>query len=101
MVGDSARARQALKLVVDNFPDTRYADMARRRLGLSVPDRPANFYLDELAAYTPPKIERAAGTGPGGVIAPGGRPEPGQETWLQMRRRFYWERNGSAAGGGA
>lgn len=98
VLGDSARSEQALNLLVENFPDTRYADRARRELGLPVPERPANFYLDELAAYTPPRIERAA-TGAG--VGPGGRPAPGQETWLQMRRRLYWETHGSGAGGGA
>lgn len=99
MMGDTARARQALQLVVDNFPDTRYADRARGELGLPVPERPANFYLDELMAYAPPKIERTRG--PAGGLAPGARPEPGQESWLQMRRRLYWEKFGPTAGGGA
>ncbi len=99
MLGDSARAEQALQLVVDNFPDTRYADRARSALGLPLPERPANFYLDELMAYSPPRIERRAGPGEG--VGPGGRPAPGQESWLQMRRRLYWLKYGSAAGGGA
>ncbi len=99
LMGDSARARQAFELVVDNFPDTRYADRARGALGLPVQERPPNFYLDELMAYTPPRIERRAGPGEG--LAPGARPVPGQESWLQMRRRLYWGKYGSAAGGGA
>lgn len=99
MLGDSARYSQALDLVIANFPDTRYADRARRRLGLEIPERPANFYLDELAAYTPPRIERAASPA-GGAVAPGARPLPGQESWLQMRRRLYWEQHGAGAGGG-
>jgi tetratricopeptide (TPR) repeat protein len=99
LMGDSARAHQALQLVVDNFPDTRYADRARGELGLPLPERPANFYLDELMAYSPPRIQRQ--TGPAEGVGPGGRPVPGQESWLQMRRRLYWQKYGSAAGGGA
>ena len=90
VLGDSARAEQALTLLVDNFPDTRYGDMAREELGLPVPERPAGFYLDELMAYSPPKIERRVEEA--GIGAPGAKPTtPGQESWLQMRRRLYWK----------
>jgi len=98
-LGDSARYVQALELVVANFPDTRYADRARELLGLPVPERPPGFYLDELAGYVAPKITRAAKP----RAAPAGkraiRAGPGRETYLQMRRRLWWERFGS--GGGA
>ena len=100
-LGDSARSRQALELVVGNFPETRYADQARRELGLPVPERTDGFYLDELAAYSPPRIQRAAaGAGPAGAGAAlgTGRGAIGQESWLQMRRRIWQVR---AAGGGA
>lgn len=94
-LGDSTRYRQSLELIVDNFPDTRYADRARKSLGFPVPERPPGFYLDELAAYTPPKIERketAVGrTGEAGA--------PEHETWLQMRRRLWWSRSGTSGGG--
>ncbi|MBN2289100.1 MAG: tetratricopeptide repeat protein [Candidatus Glassbacteria bacterium] len=94
-LGDSLRFRQSLELVVSSFPETRYADEARRELGLPVPERPSGFYLDELAAYSPPKITRAvseeAAAGAAGAA-------PGHETWLQMRRRLWWARYG--AGGG-
>jgi len=101
MLADSTRWRQTLQLVIENFPDTRYADRARRELAIPVPDRPPNFYLDELAAYTPPKIERkaAGAAGPGGALAPGARPRPGQESWLQYRRRLWREK--THPGGGA
>ena len=95
-LGDSLRWRQSLQLIIDNYPDTRYADRARTQLGEQVPNRPEGFYLDELAAYTPPKIVREAKGAPG---APGVKPAPGQESWLQMRRRIWWSRFGS--GGGA
>lgn len=97
-LGDSLRYNQVLELLVQNFPDTRYADRARVELGYPVPEeRPEGFFMDELAAYAPPKITRAevGAAGPGG--GPGGA--PGQETWLQMRRRLYWQNN--PAGGGA
>ncbi len=97
-LGDSLRYSQVLELLVQNFPDTRYADRARIELGYPLPEgRPEGFFMDELAAYAPPKITRAEGgaAGPGG--GPGGA--PGQETWLQMRRRLYWQNN--PAGGGA
>ncbi len=96
-LGDSLRCRQALELLVQSFPDTRYADQARIELGLPIPEgRPEGFFLNELAAYAPPKITRAE-TGPGGAGGEGGA--PGHETWLQMRRRVYWKAHG--AGGGA
>ena len=95
-LGDSLRHKQALQLIIDNYPETRYADRARTRLGEQVPDRPAGFYLDELAAYTPPKIVREVKGAPG---APGVKPAPGQESWLQMRRRLW--RATLGGGGGA
>ena len=96
ILGDSARYRQSLELVMDNFPDTRYADRARLLLGFPIPERPANFYLDELAAYTPPKIIRKEAGAVGGTGRAGA---PGQETWLQMRRRIWWNRSGTSGGG--
>ena len=87
--GNDKRYREALDLVIEHFPDTRYADLARLELDMPVPEREEGFYFDELAAYTPPKIERragAAGFGPGGAGA------PGHETYLQMRRRLWWSR---------
>jgi|GEM_PF-3873824 TolA-binding protein len=95
-LGDSTRYRQSLELVVDNFPDTRYADRARRLLGFPVPERPPGFYLDELAAYTPPKIRRKEAAAIGGAAKAGA---PGQETWLQMRRRLWRNRFGTSGGG--
>jgi TolA-binding protein len=93
---DSSRYRETLELIVENFPETRYADEARKKLGLPVPDRPPGFYLDELAAYTPPRITKAVSAeGPGGK----GKKAPGHETHLQMRRRLFLERAGK--GGGA
>ena len=96
-LGDSVRFIQAIELVISNFPDTRYADQARRVLELPVPERPAGFYLDELAAYSPPKITRkvAEVTTPGAAAAGA----PGHETWLQMRRRLWWQRFGAGGGG--
>ena len=96
ILGDSARYRQSLELVMDNFTDTRYADRARRLLGFPIPERPANFYLDELAAYTPPKISRKEAGDLGGAGRAGA---PGQETWLQMRRRIWRNRFGTSGGG--
>jgi len=95
-LGDSARYRQSLDLVLDNFPDTRYADRVRRTLGFPVPERPPSFYLDELAAYTPPRIRREE---PAAARRGVGAGAPGQETWLQMRRRLWWIRFGTSGGG--
>ena len=89
--GNEKRYREALELVIEHFPDTRYADLARLDLDMPVPEREEGFYFDELAAYSPPKIERRggeAGFGPGGAGA------PGHETYLQMRRRLWWSREG-------
>jgi len=92
-LGDSLRFRQAMELVIANFGETRYADQARRILELPVPERPAGFYHDELAAYSPPRITRKVPeittTG-----APVGGAAPGHETWLQMRRRLWRQRFG-------
>jgi TolA-binding protein len=96
-LGDSIRYRQSMDLLISNFPDTRYADQVRRELGLAVPERPSGFYLDELAAYSPPRIARKARDMRAAGAAAGGA--PAHETWLQMRRRLYWQRSG--AGGGA
>ncbi len=96
-LGDTVRFTQALELIILNFPQTRYADQARREMDLPVPERPPGFYLDELAAYSPPKITRAA-TAVGAAGAAAGA-APGHETWLQMRRRLWWQRFGT--GGGA
>ena len=96
-LGDTVRFTQALELIVLNFPQTRYADQARREMDLPVPERPPGFYLDELAAYSPPKITRAP-TAVGAAGAATGA-APGHETWLQMRRRLWRQRFGT--GGGA
>ncbi len=93
---DTTRYRQSLELVLDNFPDTRYADRARRMLGFPIPERPPGFYLDELAAFTPPRIRRKEPAAMGRAV---GAEAPGQETWLQMRRRFWWSRFGTSGGG--
>jgi len=95
-LGDSTRYRQSLELVIDNFPDTRYADRARRILGLPVSERPPGFYLDELAAYSPPRISPKEAPAAGKAAGAGA---PGQETWLQMRRRLWWSRFGTSGGG--
>jgi len=97
-LGDSVRYRQSLELVIENFPDTRYADRARDMIGLPVPERPPGFYMDELAAYVPPRITRAAAAAPAATAAGAARPVPGAETYLQMRRRLWWERFGTGGG---
>jgi len=99
-LGDSLRYKQSVELVLNNFPDTRYADQARMMLSLPVPERPEGFYLDELAAYAPPRIVRAAAAASGaGAAAKAGRAVIGKETYSQMRRRLYWAKYGK--GGGA
>ena len=95
-LGDSTRYRQALELVMDNFPDTRYADRSRLLLGLPVPERPPGFYMDELAAYSPPRIRREE---PSAAGAAAGAGAAGHETWLQMRRRLWWSRSATSGGG--
>jgi tetratricopeptide (TPR) repeat protein len=95
-LGDTNRFRQSLELVVTNFPETRYADQARLKLGLPVPERQAGFYLDELAAYSPPRItRRVAEIGAAGAA---GGAAPGHESWLQRRRRLWWQRFGTGGG---
>ncbi|MEA2062992.1 MAG: hypothetical protein U9P14_04790, partial [Gemmatimonadota bacterium] len=92
-LGDSVRAGQSLELLVACFPETRYADQARRLLGLPVPERMEfGFYFDELAAHRPAKIvaSREAAIAAGMEV-------PEHETWLQMRRRLYIQ---SLTGGG-
>lgn len=97
-LGDDLRYRQTLELLLSSFPDTRYADMARTELGLPLPERPEGFYMNELAAYTPPRITRETGM-PGAPGVGAASSAPGQETRLQMRRRLWQQSVG--AGGGA
>jgi len=46
-VGDTVASEREFHKLIDGFPDTRYADYARLKLDLDIPERPAGFYEDE------------------------------------------------------
>ncbi len=47
-IGDSVASEQEFHHIIDGFPDTRYADYARLKLDMDLPERPMGFYEDEL-----------------------------------------------------
>jgi len=46
--GDTTSSATEYHSIVDSYPDTRYADYARLKLDLELPERPAGFYEDEM-----------------------------------------------------
>jgi len=45
--GDTASSYLLYRELIDRFPDTRYADHARLKLNMELPERPIGFYEDE------------------------------------------------------
>jgi len=46
--GDTTSSAREYSSIVDSYPDTRYADYARLKLNMQLPERPAGFYEDEM-----------------------------------------------------
>jgi tetratricopeptide (TPR) repeat protein len=46
-IGDSVASEREFRQIIDGFPDTRYADYARLKLDMDLPERPLGFYEDE------------------------------------------------------
>ena len=44
---DTTGAEREYQALIERFPDTRYADFARMRMEIELPERPAGFYEDE------------------------------------------------------
>jgi TolA-binding protein len=47
-LGDTIASNFEYRQLVDGYPDTRYADYARLKLNMDIPERPAGFYQDEM-----------------------------------------------------
>jgi TolA-binding protein len=47
-LGDTLSSKREYEKLIELFPETRYADYARLKLDMDLPDRPIGFYIDEM-----------------------------------------------------